>query len=55
VENRRTRRRRIRRKQKRALDEHVTRMDVERLVKSQGTIYIPEEDHEEVRKEDGAT
>ena len=43
-----TRRRRI------EWDEHVTRMDSERLVIISGTIYLPE-DLQGFRKEDGAT
>ena len=37
-------------KKKREWNEHVTRMDAERLVK-----ISREEDHQDVRKEDGAT
>ena len=40
---------------RREWDEHVTRMDEERLVKISWTIYLPEEDLQDVRKKDGAT
>ena len=30
-------------------------MDAKRLLKSQGAIYLPKEDIQDVRKEDGAT
>ena len=43
---------RRRRRRRREWDEHVTRIDAE---KSQGTIYLPEEDIQDVPKEDGAT
>jgi hypothetical protein len=41
-------------KRRREWDEHVTRMNAERLLKSQETIYLLE-DLQNVRKEDGAT
>ena len=37
---------------RREWDEHVKRIDAER---SQGTIYLPEEDLQGLRNEDGAT
>ena len=41
---------------RRQLDEHITRMDADRLVKiSRDSIYLPEEDLQDVRKEDGET
>ena len=42
----------VERRRRREWDENVTRMDAER---SQGTIHQPEEDHQDIRKEDGAT
>ena len=45
----------MKRRRRREWDQHVTRMDAERLVKSKGKIYLPEEDIQDVRKEDGAT
>ena len=44
-----------RRRRRREWDEHVTRMDAERLVKTTRTIYLQEDDLQDVRKEDGAT
>ena len=35
-------------------DEHVKRMDAKILFKSQGIIYLPQEDLQDIRKEDGA-
>ena len=43
------------RRRRREWDEHVTNMDAERLVKISGTIYLPEVDLQDARKEDGAT
>ena len=37
------------------MDEYLTRMDFERLVESQGTIVVPEEDLLEIRNEGGTT
>ena len=36
-------------------DQHVTRIDAERLVKYQGTIYLSEEYLEDALKKDGVT
>ena len=44
-----------RRKIRREWDEHITEWMLRDLLKSQGTIYLPEEDLQGIRKEDGAT
>jgi len=40
---------------RREWDEHVPRMNAEKLVNYQGTIYLSEEDLQDALKEDGAT
>ena len=40
---------------RREWDQHVTKLGAERIIKYQGTVYLTEEDLQDVLKEDGAT